>query len=122
MSRIEKFEAGVWMRPVLRKGLSPWFLYFILCCLGWSPGGGARAADSPLRMASFNIQIFGQSKMKKAAVVSTLLRILDRYDLVFIMEIRDSEDSAIYELLDRLNNQSHKNFQIVVNERLGRTS
>ncbi len=68
-------------------------------------------------MASFNIQVFGQSKMKKAAAVSTLLRILDRYDLVFIMEIRDSEDTAIYDLLQRLNQQSSKNYQIIVSER-----
>jgi hypothetical protein len=73
-------------------------------------------------MASFNIQIFGQSKMKKAAAVSTILRILDRYDLVFIMEIRDSDDTAIYELLERLNKQSSKNYQIIVSERLGRTT
>ncbi|WP_281181266.1 exonuclease/endonuclease/phosphatase family protein [Oligoflexus tunisiensis] len=72
-------------------------------------------------MASFNIQIFGQSKMKKAAAVSTLIRILDRYDLVFIMEIRDSEDTAIYDLLQRLNEQSSKHYQIIVSERLGRT-
>jgi hypothetical protein len=73
-------------------------------------------------MASFNIQIFGQSKMKKATAVSTLLRILDRYDLVFIMEIRDSDDTAIYDLLERLNQKSAKNYQIIVSERLGRTS
>jgi deoxyribonuclease-1/deoxyribonuclease-1-like protein len=73
-------------------------------------------------MASFNIQIFGQSKMKKPAAVSTLLRILDRYDLVFIMEIRDSDDTAIYDLLQRLNHQSSKNYQIIVSERLGRTA
>lgn len=109
------------MRPVLRKGTVPLFLSLCLFFLCWSPGGGARAADSPLRMASFNIQIFGQSKMKKAATVSTLLRILDRYDLVFIMEIRDSDDTAIYDLLQRLNQQSSKNYQIIVSERLGRT-
>ncbi|HYX33434.1 MAG TPA: endonuclease/exonuclease/phosphatase family protein [Oligoflexus sp.] len=110
------------MRPVLRAGPVPLFLSLCLLFLCWSPGGGARAADSPLRMASFNIQIFGQSKMKKAAAVSTLLRILDRYDLVFIMEIRDSDDTAIYELLNRLNQQSSKNYQIIVSERLGRTN
>ncbi len=110
------------MRPVLRTGPVPLFLSLCLFFLCWSPGGGARAADSPLRMASFNIQIFGQSKMKKAAAVSTLLRILDRYDLVFIMEIRDSEDTAIYDLLQRLNQQSSKNYQIIVSERLGRSA
>lgn len=110
------------MRPVLRKGAVPLFLSLCLLFLCWSPGGGARAADSPLRMASFNIQIFGQSKMKKAAAVSTLLRILDRYDLVFIQEIRDSDDTAIYDLLQRLNQQSSKNYQIIVSERLGRTA
>jgi hypothetical protein len=121
MSPIEKFEAGVLMRPVLRKGPVPLFLTLCLLVFGWSAGGGARAADSPLRLASFNIQIFGQSKMKKAAAVSTLIRILDRYDLVFIMEIRDSSDTAIYELLQRLNEQSSKQYQIIVSERLGRS-
>jgi len=110
------------MRPMLRKGHVPLFLSLCLLFLCWSPSGGAWAADSPLRMASFNIQIFGQSKMKKAAAVSTLIRILDRYDLVFIMEIRDSDDTAVYELLNRLNQKSSKNYQIIVSERLGRTA
>ena len=109
------------MRPVLRKGISPFLLILFswLCC---NASKVAWAADSQLRIASFNIQIFGQSKMKKAPVVSTLLRILDRYDLIFVQEIRDSEETAILELLDRLNKQSSKNYQIIVSERLGRSA
>ncbi len=109
------------MRPVLRKGIGP-FLCILLAWLGCNASKAAWASDSSLRIASFNIQIFGQSKMKKAPVVSTLLKILDRYDLVFIQEIRDSEETAIFDLLDRLNKQSSKNYQIIVSERLGRSS
>ncbi len=108
------------MRPMLRRGLGP-LLMILSCCFCWTFSEALRAADSPLRIASFNIQVFGQSKMRKAPVVSTLLRILDRYDLVFIMEIRDNDNVAIFDLLDRLNKQSAKNYQIIVSERLGRS-
>lgn len=108
------------MRPVLRTGLGLWF-GVLSCLFCWTFSSSLWAADTPLRMASFNIQVFGQSKMAKSPVVATLLRILDRYDLVFIMEIRDSDNTAIYDLLNRLNQESAKNYQIIVSERLGRS-
>jgi hypothetical protein len=121
MSCIEKFEAGASMRSTTRGHFGIALVLFSSC---WAllASSLATATGTPLRMASFNVQVFGQAKMKKEAVVDTLVKIFDRYDLVFLMEIRDTEDTAVNELLDRLNKSSIKNYGMVLSPRLGRTS
>ena len=56
-------------------------------------------ASTSLNVASFNIQVFGVSKMSKPDVVEILLKILDRYDMTFIQEIRDSSNTAFPDLV-----------------------
>jgi endonuclease/exonuclease/phosphatase family metal-dependent hydrolase len=107
------------MRPLRRSGL----LLILWMCLGlWIKAPSASALESPLRVAAFNIQVFGQTKIQNPATTRILLQILDRYDLIFIQEIRDANNSAIFELLDRLNTQSGKTYRALVSDRLGRTS
>ncbi|MBC7531156.1 MAG: endonuclease/exonuclease/phosphatase family protein [Oligoflexus sp.] len=73
-----------------------------------------------LRIGSFNIQVFGESKVNKSFVKDTILSIISRYDIIFIQEIRDDKNKAIYELLDLLNQGSGKNYKALVSTRLGR--
>ncbi len=87
----------------------------------WFAPPPAKALDSKLRIASFNIQVFGQSKVSNPLVTQALVQILDRYDLIFIQEIRDSNNTAIFDLLDRLNAKSDKNYKMQLSDRLGRT-
>ncbi|XP_048780028.1 deoxyribonuclease-1-like isoform X4 [Ostrea edulis] len=78
----------------------------------------------PIRIGAFNIQIFGETKFNKPGVVQELIKILSRYDIVLVQEIRDSSETYIYRLVDEANNSTRTNepFSLVVSERLGRTS
>ena len=59
-----------------------------------------------LKIAAFNVQIFGASKIEKHNVTAILTKILLRYDLIFFQEIRDTSGEAIVTLMEKLNNAS----------------
>lgn len=77
---------------------------------------------SSLRVGSFNIQVFGVSKMTNGTTVNHLVNILSRYDLVLIQEIRDASGSAIVNLLGFLNEQNNDQYRMVLGARAGRSS
>jgi len=74
-----------------------------------------------VKIASFNLRIFGQSKVEKAPVVKAIAEIIKRFDIVALQEIRDKEESAILVLMDEINKDS-KQYDLIVGPRLGRTS
>lgn len=80
--------------------------------------------NQDLMFCSFNIQVFGKTKMSKADVVNVLLKILSECHVTFVMEVRDSTGSAIVDLLDKLNQYTNntRSYRLQVSERLGRTS
>ena len=57
---------------------------------GPPPAGAANGAT--IRIASFNIQTFGNSKAGKPYVMHTLADIVRQFDIVAIQEIRRSEE------------------------------
>jgi endonuclease/exonuclease/phosphatase family metal-dependent hydrolase len=75
-----------------------------------------------LRVAAFNIQVFGVTKMGKPDVVNCLKRILIRYDITLIQEIRDASDTSIHELLREVNSMGAGTYAMALSPRLGRTS
>lgn len=84
-------------------------------------------ACPPLLIGSFNIQVFGQSKFKDPFVMDALTKILSRYHIVQILEIRDSTHTVFEGLRVALNNYIRLHgqtdvYQKVESERLGRTS
>jgi len=85
---------------------------------------GPSGNNRPLKFASFNIQIFGKRKMQQNDVVDVLVKILNRYDLVLIQEIRDSEEKWTQELLNVLNSECHEDdkYDMIISDRLGRTA
>ena len=102
------------------------FLHYllVLCLLT------AAAVSSPrtLNIAAFNVQVFGKSKMSKEAVVPVLVKMLQRWDLVLVQEVRDASGDAIQELLTKLNaaastcTGNSNPYALFLSERLGRTS
>lgn len=70
-----------------------------------------------ITIASFNIQILGQSKMDQPLAIEYLPKIIKKYDIVAIQELRDSSGTAIEELHALL-----PGYDMVVSERLGRTT
>ena len=51
-----------------------------------------------IKIASFNIQNFGQSKSSKQEVMDILVQIIRDFDIVAIQEIRDAAGTAIVTL------------------------
>ncbi|XP_046339522.2 deoxyribonuclease-1-like isoform X1 [Haliotis rufescens] len=76
-----------------------------------------------LRLGAFNLKIFGTSKASKPDVVETIAKIISRYDIILLMEIRDITGTAASVLQEKL--QKHKDVTSVygfeISDRLGRT-
>lgn len=77
-----------------------------------------------MKIASFNIQRMGPSKLSDKKVVKTLIKIFSRYSIVIVLEVVDKQGKAINQFLNELNKTgANKNspFKMVGSSRLGRT-
>lgn len=99
--RVETTNAG----PILPPGAQP-------------QDGGAR--QPTIRIASFNIQVFGNKKASKQLVMDTLADIVQLFDVVAIQEIRSKNEYLIPNFVNRIN-QSGKKFDHVIGPRVGFT-
>ncbi|XP_070537349.1 deoxyribonuclease-1-like isoform X3 [Ptychodera flava] len=90
----------------------------LLIHVKFSDGGEIDELD----IAAFNVQVFGRTKISKQMVVDTLKKVIVRYDIILIQEIRDSSETAIYELLDMVNEVSDHEYSLEISDRLGRSS
>ncbi|CAH6786737.1 deoxyribonuclease-1 [Phodopus roborovskii] len=75
-----------------------------------------------LRIAAFNIRTFGETKMSNATISSYIVKILSRYDIAVVQEVRDTHLVAVGKLLDELNRDKPDTYRYVVSEPLGRNS
>jgi endonuclease/exonuclease/phosphatase family metal-dependent hydrolase len=78
--------------------------------------------SSTLKISAFNVQIFGTTFMSDQVKVNELIKIIKRYDILMIQEIRDASQTSIYDLQTQLNNSTTDDYDIIVSTRLGRTS
>ena len=76
-------------------------------------------SDDTVRLATFNIRTFGVTKMGKPEVVSELVEIFDRYDMVTVQEIKDINQGVPYRFLDELKNGSSEDWEMLLSERSG---
>ncbi|GAA4431993.1 endonuclease/exonuclease/phosphatase family protein [Bremerella cremea] len=88
-----------------------------------TPAGGTTVAAQPgesIRIASFNIQVFGQSKMDKPEVMQVLTQVVKSFDVVAVQELRSKEQDVIPRWLEMINaDGSH--WASLVGPRIGRT-
>ncbi len=77
--------------------------------------------NGTIKVAAFNIQIFGTTKAGKPEVMSILSKIIRNYDVIAVQEIRDSSQTALPMLMDAVNSVGSPHYNYVVSERLGRT-
>ncbi|GIW93544.1 MAG: hypothetical protein KatS3mg110_1585 [Pirellulaceae bacterium] len=87
---------------------------------------GASSADSPavrpaatIRIATFNIQVFGTAKLNKPHVVEYLARIVRQFDVVAIQEIRSRDQDILPRFLEVVNATGRK-YDYVIGPRLPR--
>jgi len=74
-----------------------------------------------IRIATFNIQVFGISKLQKPYVMQVLAEVVRRFDLVAIQEIRSVDDTVMPQFVSLINSTG-VSYDVVVGPRLGRTS
>jgi len=83
-----------------------------------------QAAGDPsetIRIASFNIQVFGVSKLGKPEVMDVLARVIRRFDVVAIQEVQSVDQSVVPKFVGMVNAQGARD-DYVLGPRLGRTS
>lgn len=79
-----------------------------------------RSEDS-IKLASFNIQVFGTTKAQKAYVMDILARIVRKFDVVAIQEIRSKDQSLLPQFVDIVN-ATGRYYDYAIGPRLGRSS
>ena len=80
---------------------------------------GGKPTDA-ITICSFNIQVFGESKIAKPQVVDVLAKVVRKFDIVAVQEVRAKSDSVIPQFLSAINADGRR-YQFVIGPRLGRT-
>ena len=76
-----------------------------------------------IRVASFNIQVFGRKKAGDLEVMQNLARIVTQFDVVAVQEVRDANRSALpVEQLVDLIDRSGSRYRATISAPIGRTS
>ena len=78
------------------------------------------ATGPTIRIAAFNIQVFGNTKANKPYVMETLAQIIRQFDVVAIQEIRSKNQYLIPNFV-QLINRTGKRYDHVIGPRLGYT-
>ena len=73
------------------------------------PAGPAVKPWDAVLVASFNIQVFGESKMAKQQVVEVLARVVRKFDIVAIQEVRSKSDEVIPSFVRAVNADGRQN-------------
>jgi endonuclease/exonuclease/phosphatase family metal-dependent hydrolase len=104
-------------------------LIIVSCCLvAFAPAARAQVAGmgpapkpaGAILVASFNIQVFGESKMAKRHVVEVLARVVRQFDIVAIQEVRAKSDEIIPSFVRAVNADGSR-YHWVIGPRQGRT-
>ena len=75
-----------------------------------------------IRIASFNIQVFGEAKASKPYVMATLAAIVQQFHVVAIQEIRTQDDYFLDNFLRTYVNVNGRAYDKVIGPRLGRSN
>lgn len=78
-------------------------------------------APQTIRLGTFNIQVFGKSKLAKPDVMGVLADVARQFDILAIQEIRTQDDGHLDDFL-RMVNQTGRQYRGVVGDRIGRTT
>jgi deoxyribonuclease-1-like protein len=77
--------------------------------------------DELVRIGTFNIQVFGQSKLKKSDVMEVLAEVALRFDVLAIQEVRSIDQNVLPRLVELINSKD-ANYDFVIGPRQGRTT
>ncbi|XP_073689276.1 deoxyribonuclease-1-like [Garra rufa] len=78
---------------------------------------------SSLLIGAFNIKAFGDAKTTNATLLNIITKVVQRYDVVVIQEVRDSDLTATNRLMQSVNaGGSPYQYQYIVSDLLGRST
>ena len=111
---------GVWNSGANAPANSPAFPQATTANMPVTIGAAApQLNDGPtIRIASFNIQVFGDKKLSDRLVAQTLARIVQQFDVVAIQEIRTQSDRHMQDFVSVINSAG-AHYDYVVGPRLG---
>ncbi len=89
--------------------------------LPWEKPVAEKTGHATIRVASFNIQAFGSSKLEKPEVMEILARVVREFDVIAIQEIRSRSQDILPRFVDLIN-ATGRHYDYVIGPRLGRTS
>ncbi len=78
--------------------------------------------EGQIRIAAFNIQIFGKAKREKPNVMAILVQIAREFDIIFVQELKYIDEQTTPIFLDAINDVEGPDYAFVRSERLGRSS
>src|SRR5688500_14774068 len=74
---------------------------------------------STIRIASFNIQVFGETKFADQQVLSTLAKIVRKFDIVAIQEVCAKDPTLVSRFVQLVNSEQDARYDFVIGPRLG---
>lgn len=80
------------------------------------------SSNNTVKLAAFNLQIFGTTKAEKPEVMEVLSKTIRNFDIVAVQEIRDASQTALPALRNAVNGIAGPKYDFVVSDRLGRTT
>ncbi|GAB5543098.1 MAG: hypothetical protein SangKO_028580 [Sandaracinaceae bacterium] len=117
-------------RDVKRRAVLHSIALALAVSLAVSCAGPTRSAPPPvaarpapavrLRLATFNLQVFGPTKAARPEWLRAVAAIVRRYDLVAVQEIRDASGRAPLRLLDAVNAEGSVTYAMALSDRTGR--
>jgi endonuclease/exonuclease/phosphatase family metal-dependent hydrolase len=75
-----------------------------------------------IRVATWNIQAFGEAKLQDPAAMNIIVQVLRNFDVIAIQEVRAVSQDVVPELVNQLNAGGQHHYDYVLGPRLGRTS
>jgi deoxyribonuclease-1-like protein len=88
---------------------------------GGETGSAAANYGGTIKIASFNIQVLGRSKIAQRSVMDVLCDVVRRFDVVAIQEVRANTDDILPRFIEKIN-ASGRRYDYLIGPRLGRTS
>lgn len=77
--------------------------------------------NDAIKIASFNIQVFGEKKLANPGIVDVLVKVCRHFDVIAIQEVRSEQQNILPMFVQELNKDGSK-YNFVIGPRLGRTA
>lgn len=81
--------------------------------------GAAQNRHQRIKIATFNIQNFGHTKLAKENVINTLVAIIRHFDIVAVQEISDKSNETARAFLNIINQTGNEPYAMACSQRTG---